>query len=251
MIVEMHDIQAYQYAIQQKRAVSDEEVLEEINELAKFDHIVSISCSEANTVKKFCGDSKVTWCMPYVKSSPVALSREWTHDVLFIGSSHDANIASLHWFMQSVYETLLYPQGVTLKIIGTAGASIDSERYGGAVEIAGRVDELASHYELCGVVALPVIAGAGVPIKVLDAMAHGAPFVLMDFPADALGLSNDIPLARSAQDMADQILACLADPVERQRRSELGLSFARAKASPENYFTVWERIVSQVVDRSK
>jgi glycosyltransferase involved in cell wall biosynthesis len=247
MVVEAHDIQAHQYAIQQNRRVQEEEVREELEALKSFDHIVSISATEAELMRAACGDTKVTWCMPFVDAPRIQLKNAWTHDVLFVGSSHEANITSLHWFMQSVYEAVLYPRGVTLKIVGTAGNTVDPNRYGGAVEITGRVAELAPHYESCGVVALPVITGAGVPIKVLDAMAHGAPFVLMDFPAAAMNLDPEIPLAFSAADMAEQILACLSDHDHRAWRASLGYRFAVARASRQSYYETWDSILKAVI----
>ena len=82
------------------------------------------------------------------------------------------------------------------------------------------------------------------PVKVIDAMTRGAPFVLTDFPAKAMGLDGHMPLASSPLEFAEQVLATLADPAERLRRSQAGLDFIAKSASRESYSATWSRILS-------
>ena len=244
VIVETHDIQALQYAIQQNRSVDERQLALEMGLVGKADHIVSISKSEAEVFAMHCGASKVSWCMPFVTAPRVKLTNKWEHDLLFVGSAHHANLESLRWFLTKVYEPLLHPQGVSLAIVGDAGQRVDVGHLGARVTCPGRVPDLAEWYAKSAIAALPIVAGAGVPVKVIDAMTRGAPFVLTDFPAKAMGLDGHMPLASSPLEFAEQVLATLADPAERLRRSQAGLDFIAKSASRESYSATWSRILS-------
>lgn len=245
-VVETHDIQALQYAIQQSRAIDTAELKREMVLVSTYDHIVSISRSEAEIFAEHCGSDKVTWCMPFVDAPTIAPSAQWDHDILFVGSSHDANLKSLKWFMDQVYAPYLYPQGLSLAVAGSAGLHLDIARFDGLVTSPGRVPDLAEWYAGAGVVALPINSGAGVPIKVIDAFTRALPFVLTDFPAKAMNLDCAIPLATSAMEFAEQILMCLSSAEERERRSSIGRQFVATTASRDRYFETWDGILASL-----
>lgn len=251
MIVETHDIQAIQYAIQQEREVDPRQLAKEMALVSNFDQIVSISNSEAAVFSEYCGRGKVTWCMPFVDERPIHLKDRWTHDLIFVGSAHHANMESLRWFIEKVYAPMLYPQGVSLAIVGSAGHNIDVERFGDRVTCPGRVEDLAPWYEDAGVAVLPVVSGAGVPIKVIDAMTRGVPFVLADYPAAAMSLDDSIPLAHSPMQFAEQVLACLASHDERERRSAAGRAFTARYASRDSYYSAWDGMMARLPHRQR
>lgn len=249
-IVETHDIQALQYAIQQNRAVDPQQLAAEIKLVESFDHIVSISRSEAEVFAEHCGIDKVTWCMPFADVERIPLSETWDHDLLFVGSAHHANVESLRWFLSEVYGPMLHPQGLSLAIVGNAGQAVDVESFGSLVTCPGRVPNLAEWYAKCGIAVLPVISGAGVPIKVIDAMTRGVPFVLTDFPNKAMSLDATIPLAASSLQFAEQILACLASPEERARRAAAGYKFAQSALTRESYYATWNHVLAKVLAKA-
>lgn len=246
MVVETHDIQALQYAIQQKRKVAPEQLSREMDLVDSFDQIVSISHSEAEVFARYCAPEKVNWCMPFVETQPITLADDWDHDLLFVGSSHHANVISLHWFVTEVYEAYLFPMGLSLTIVGTSGDTVDVGRFGDKVKRTGRVPDLAPYYARAGAVALPIISGAGVPIKVIDAMTRAVPFVMTDFAAKAMDLHDAIPVADSAMAFAEQVLSCLRSPEERKRRARLGRAFVEAKASREHFWAVWDKVIAKL-----
>lgn len=245
-IVETHDIQALQYAIQQNRAVDERQLAIEMELVGKYDHIVSISKSEADVLAKHCRAEKVTWCMPFVEVPRIPRAASWEYDLLFVGSSHHANVESLRWFMWQVYEPLLHPQGISLAIVGNVGAHVETGHLGSLVMVPGRVPDLEEWYRSSAITTLPIISGAGVPIKVIDAMARGVPFVMTDFPAKAMQLDSSIPVATTPLQFAEQVLACLASADERERRAEAGYEFIRRTADRAAYHAKWEQVLARV-----
>lgn len=246
MVVETHDIQALQYAIQQNRKVDPTQLEREMQLVDRFDQIVSISHSEAEVFAAHCSPEKVNWCMPFVDTRPIALADRWDYDLLFVGSAHHANVASLRWFIKEVYEAYLFPMGLSLTIVGTSGDAVDVARFGDKVKRTGRVEDLAPYYAKAGVVALPIVSGAGVPIKVIDAMTRAVPFVITDFPAKAMDLDEAMPVADTAMAFAEQVLSCLRSPEERQRRARLGRAFVESRASREHFWTVWDKVIAKL-----
>lgn len=246
IVVETHDIQALQYAIQQNRSVDDRQLANEMELVGRYDHIVSISQSEAKVFAEHCGAERVSWCMPFVDATRAPLVESWDHDLLFVGSAHHANLESLRWFMERVYKPFLHPHGVSLAIVGDAGHRADVGGLGDLVTCPGRVPDLAEWYAKSAVTVLPIVSGAGVPVKVIDAMTRGAPFVLTDFPAAAMGLDGTIPVTRTPLEFAEQTLALLADRDERERRARAGRAFIERVASRAAYHGTWSKVLSAV-----
>ncbi|MGO9741507.1 MAG: glycosyltransferase [Roseiarcus sp.] len=248
-IVETHDIQAYQYALQQRRDVDPAELDEELSALASFDHLVSISATETRTFETL-GKQKVTWCLPYLDATPRGALLPRPFDILVVGSSHDANVASIRWFIQNVYKPVLYKEGLTLAVVGSVCSRLDSNQIDDRVTYFGRVEHLHPYYEAAMIVALPIISGAGVPIKALDAFARGKPFSLTSFPAAALGLPEGFPVADSAYAMARDILDLCDDAEKREQRARIGREFYEAYAAEPVYRGKWDAIVRAVAPRS-
>ncbi|MBA3810549.1 MAG: glycosyltransferase family 4 protein, partial [Caulobacteraceae bacterium] len=90
--------------------------------------------------------------------------------------NHAANIASLQWFFLEAYPRGLIDPDLTIIVAG----AID-EAFVGAnlpnVFFCGRLPELGLLYKAADVLLLPVTVGTGLPIKTLDALTAGVPFV--------------------------------------------------------------------------
>lgn len=263
VICEAHDIQAYQYAIQQQRAADPAEVAAELRALKAFSHVVSISKREAEEISAELDPGKISWRMPFISESktppapvdqtdeaeagePLEVKPLEMVDLLLVASLHDANLASVSWFMNTVYKPMLYDQGVTLRIVGKVCSALDTSFLADQVDYGGWVEDLREHYSATRIVALPIVAGAGVPIKVLDAFSRGLPFSMMDFPAPAMGLPADFPVSRNAIEMAEDIILLLKNPAKAAIRARKGLDFYRVTASQQRYIEAWDKILASV-----
>ena len=85
-----------------------------------------------------------------------------------------ANAASLDWFVDEVLPLL--PAELAVTIAG-AGAESWRARAPERVDFAGRVDDAGAVLASCGAIAVPSVAGEGVQVKTLDAIASGRPVV--------------------------------------------------------------------------
>ncbi len=117
-----------------------------------------------------------------------------SRDVGILGTwTWDANAVGLRWFLDDVRPLL--PDSLTVAIAGTG-----SERFAAHPNVTGlgRVEDAASFLRASRVVAIPSVAGGGLQIKTLDAIASGAAVVAT---STALrGIDRPPPTVRVADD---------------------------------------------------
>lgn len=97
---------------------------------------------------------------------------------------------------------------------GGASAALRDEAAAGGVELAGYVPDLAPVYRDAGAVVVPLIAGGGTRIKVLEAFAFGRPVVSTTFGVEGLDVRDEehALLADDADGFASQCLRLADDP---------------------------------------
>ncbi|HEX2084900.1 MAG TPA: glycosyltransferase family 4 protein, partial [Solirubrobacteraceae bacterium] len=94
------------------------------------------------------------------------------------------------------------------------------------VELPGRVPELEPWFERASVVVVPILSGAGIRLKVLDALASGRAIVSTTMGAEGAVVEDGthVVLADDAASFAEAVVARLRDPAgsramgERARR---------------------------------
>lgn len=102
------------------------------------------------------------------------------------------------------------------------------------VIVTGYVDDasLLSFYEASRVVVAPLRFGAGVKLKVLEAMAYGVPIVTTSVGAQGLPeLAEAIPVTDDPQQIADAIIDLLADDARWSTVSKSARGYIRDKFS--------------------
>ncbi|MDX6583389.1 MAG: hypothetical protein QOI10_2573 [Solirubrobacterales bacterium] len=142
------------------------------------------------------------------------------HDVGILGTwTWSANATGLRWFVDEVRPLL--PPSVS---VGVAGAGSEPFAAGPNLVAAGRVDDAASFLRSSRVVAVPSLAGGGLQIKTLDAIASGMPVVAT--PTALRGIDDPPPTVRVAESpkaFAAAIERVLQSPAgEDERRSAAG-----------------------------
>jgi glycosyltransferase involved in cell wall biosynthesis len=92
--------------------------------------------------------------------------------------------------------------------------------------------ELERFYADSHVAVVPLRFGAGVKLKVVEAMSRGVPVVTTPVGAQGLpGLGDVAFIAESAQALADGIVQLLRSPADAARATESGLAYLRTHYS--------------------
>src|SRR5207253_2043078 len=97
--------------------------------------------------------------------------------VLMLGGPHSLNVQGLLWFLAEVWPRLRRAiPDVVFRVAGRLGESIP--RGDKNVEVLGILPHVADAYGRAHLVINPSLAGTGLPIKTIEALAHGKPMVL-------------------------------------------------------------------------
>ena len=96
-----------------------------------------------------------------------------------------------------------------------------------AITITGTVDDIRPYLRSANVSAVPLIYGAGLQNKVLEAMACGTPVVATPGAVSALQIQagRDVLVAQDVKDFARNILDLIEDPAYQQQVGEAGRQF--------------------------
>jgi len=132
------------------------------------------------------------------------------HDVAMLGTwSWSANAVGLRWFVEKVHGLL--PPATTVAVGGLGAAEVVGDRSG--ITCLGRVPDAGDFLSKARVIVVPAVAGAGVQVKTLDAIATGRPTVAT--PLAMRGIDDPPPTVRVAEDprkMAAAVTQMLASP---------------------------------------
>jgi len=101
------------------------------------------------------------------------------------------------------------------------------------VRVLGYVPSLAEHLGRARVFVAPLVAGAGLKGKVLDAISHGTPCVLSPVAAEGTGLTDgvDCLIANSPEEWADRVVQLYTDETLWNRIAANGFELARTRYS--------------------
>lgn len=160
------------------------------------------------------------------------------YDMMFVGGfAHAPNVGGVIWFVSQVLPLLREADPrFRLRIVGSKAPPAVMALAGPGVEFLGRVsdDELNALYLTSGLAVVPLLFGAGVKGKVIEAMGKGVPVVMTSTGAQGLPNAEDFAfVVDGAEAMADVILRIAAAPADAAARASLALDFLEARFSTD------------------
>jgi glycosyltransferase involved in cell wall biosynthesis len=176
------------------------------------------------------------------KGVPVVANR-----ILFFGKlDYHPNSDAVRWFLDEIFPTIraLRPD-VEFLVVGP-GADADLQ---GRIErtantkLMGWVPELADLVASAAVVVVPLRAGGGTRLKILEALSLGRPLVSTTVGAEGLALvsGHDLILADAPADFAAQVVSLLDGPAEARTLGRAGREAVRARYD-------WTRMGDQIAE---
>lgn len=135
-------------------------------------------------------------------------------------------------------------------VIGRDPPSELRQLAGPAITVTGRVPSVRPWLERCGVYVAPMVSGAGLKNKVLEAMAAGRPVVATPLGLQGIGPGPGVFEAATVSDMAEIVLGLFGDRAKlveagRRARARAIEEFSWA-ASAARLETVWAETVGMV-----
>jgi glycosyltransferase involved in cell wall biosynthesis len=175
--------------------------------------------------------------------------------LLYTGAlTYRPNLEAVEFLVQDVLR-VIEPEHPGLRLIVTGAVPEPRPQIANSplVKLTGRAPSLDSFYRESRLFVLPLQAGTGTRVKLLEAMSHGMPIVSTRKGAEGLPVvdGEHLLLADSADDFVSAILLLLED---RELCERLG---ARARRLVEEQFTagatelLWRQLISEAIAHAR
>ena len=156
--------------------------------------------------------------------------------ILFIGSfAHTPNQEAVLWFVAHVLPLIRTKvTDAKLTIVGSNPPPTVQALATQDINVRANVSdaELREHYRTARVAVVPLRYGAGVKLKVVEALREGLPLVTTPVGAQGLpGLENIASICQEPQDFADAVCRLLTDDALWTERSATQIDYAASRYS--------------------
>ena len=195
--------------------------------LPQFDCILATSCQDQKLMRAIASDTPIKVypnALPHIVPPP----RSERHEIVFSGNLEYApNLAAIQFFHRNVWPALQsrWPK-LAWKILGkNPGRSIlELAARDSSIQLTGFVEDAVASIAQSQVAIVPLLAGSGTRIKILEAWAAGTPVVSTTLGAEGLEFHDreHLILADDAESFTAAVSELLALPVNRERIGAAG-----------------------------
>jgi len=205
---------------------------EELSIMREVDVVLSYNGIEHAVVTSHnLNSTKIVTCPWVVDVSDQTPGFAARSDIAFLGGfGHPPNKAAVLFFIGQVMPILRkqLPEA-KLKVFGSNVPDDIRALNAQDVVIEGYVEDVADVYNNCRVFVAPLLTGAGIKGKVIEALAYGTPSVLTAIAAEGIPLRHglEVMLAETAQEWADAVTELYTDQTRWERLSQLAKAFAQ------------------------
>jgi glycosyltransferase involved in cell wall biosynthesis len=157
-------------------------------------------------------------------------------EIIFVaGFGHAPNEDAAVWFGTEILPLIRAAvPAASLSVVGSNPTARVRALAGAGFTVSANVSdaELAAAYGRAKVAVVPLRCGAGVKLKVVEALRAGTPLVTTAVGAQGLpGLSGVVRVEDDAAAFADAVIALLRDDLSWENRSREQVEFARTRFS--------------------
>lgn len=180
----------------------------ELNWLEQVDLVVTNNPKDtALLVKNGISEKKIFTSMPYFDDYSEVIRKVEGRDILFFGAmSRAENYLSAIWFIDNVMPRL-QELNVRFLVAGSSPPEILKEKESETVKILGYTENMAEYFSNCICLVAPLKLGAGIKVKILEAMSAGIPVLTNEIGIEGIEAVNgqDYILCSTPEEYADSI----------------------------------------------
>jgi len=210
-IVDTHDVFSQKGSNIVAYGIADGELspADEAKRLDRADVIIAIHPGDAGTLKALVPNREV---LVSGVDATVVENAEWPNrpTLLLVGSANLLNVTGLRDFLRFCWPSVLEQvPDAQLRIAGGVGRAAPPGEP--AVAVLGHVPDLAAEYRAARVVINPAVAGTGLKIKTVEALAHLRPVVGWPHNRDGLpdAFNEFVDEATNWRDFAQELVGRL------------------------------------------
>lgn len=180
--------------------------------------------------------------------------REGSKEIVTLGTLHyPPNADGIRWFAREVFPLIRRQEpAATLTIIGKnppADLSHLQVQNPGVITVTGYIPDLVPYLEAAALMVVPVRAGGGMRVRILEALARGMPVVTTTIGLEGIAARHgeEVLVADSAEEFARQVTTLLADSELQARLARQGRLLAEARYDWQVVLAAMDAIYRPVV----
>jgi sugar transferase (PEP-CTERM/EpsH1 system associated) len=203
---------------------------EEVRQWRRADHVVAVSDTDRGVMTELVPEAEITVvpnCIDPHRFAPSPRPHEERRGAVFVGKmDYRPNVDAMVWFVDGVLPLVrsVVPD-FELTIVGRDPVPrVQALGRRPGVRIVGRVRETLPYLHAAALEVVPLRAGSGSRLKVLEALATGTPVITTELGVEGLTVDpgRHVVVAEHPIEMADAIVDLMADPARRQRLADDG-----------------------------
>lgn len=205
----------------------------EMRLLGRADAVIAIQKTEADVVARLLPGRRMLVVPMTARPAPAPQPGDPSR-ILFVGSNTAPNVSGLTWMLDEVWpEVRAARPDAELIVAGGVCRALPPPPAG--VRLLGFVDRLEALYAQAGLVVSPLIAGSGLKIKLVEALAHGKACVVTSVTLQGVEdeAAQAVALADAPEAFACAIVRLLGDEAARRALGERALAAVRASFSQD------------------
>ena len=239
-----------------RSAGRDPEKIEEAHEIRELelemmtlvDVVLSYNETEHAVIQSHTDNSVNVRKCPWVVDSPTTFPKfEKTKGLAFLGGfQHPPNREGIEWFAAEVMP-LIQERGIELSVYGSRmDNDLKNSLNAQGIKAVGYIENLEDLYTNHRIFIAPLLSGAGIKGKVINALAYGIPTILSPIAEEGIGLrhGHDCIIARSPQEWAEAITNLNTD----ERRWKSISKASREYAQQQFSFTEGRRLMRETFE---
>jgi glycosyltransferase involved in cell wall biosynthesis len=213
----------------------------EIDILKNFDLLLPISRTE----EKYFSDNKInaSFYLPFGIdiNKPILENIEQNmHSIYHIGSMDWApNVEGVTWFLSTVWDDLQTElKDVKLFLAGKNMPKSLLKKENNQTVILGEIEDFSAFSLSKNIMIVPLLSGAGIRIKVLEAMAFGKVVIATEIAVEGIGLTHqkNVLIANSPEDFKEQLHYCFSNLEKIKSIGDYAKQFVEANYSKEKIY---------------
>lgn len=180
----------------------------ELNVLDMSDVVVTLNSKDTKLLTdEGISKDKIFTSIVYFDSFHCKRQENFERNILFYGAmNRKENYMSVIWFIEKVMP-LLENEKVTFVVVGGRPDKRLMRYQSNSVKIVGFVDDATSYFENATCFAAPLVLGAGIKVKILEALSAGIPVLTNDIGIEGIPArkGQDFMYCTTPQEYADSI----------------------------------------------
>jgi glycosyltransferase involved in cell wall biosynthesis len=222
----------------------------------RFDHVVWVTEEDRQAVATLpepntngqLSSTVIPICVDPTQVKPVVRDSN-KQRITFLGGLHwPPNAEGILWFAKHVFPQVRaeVPEAVLTVVGKSPPAGLDGE----GIEVTGYVTDLGPYLAETAVFIVPLHAGGGMRVKILDAWSWGLPIVSTTIGAEGIETQHEqnILITDTAPAFAQAVIRVISEPALAQRLSQGGRQAITNKYDWQKIYPAWDEVYAGLYD---